>query len=81
MATQTQTVMATAGELLKAAGFGFEHVVSSRVYITDGAAFQDMNRNYSPHFPKDPPARTTFQAAGLVYGARVEIEAIATVND
>ncbi|MGE0462767.1 MAG: RidA family protein [Vicinamibacterales bacterium] len=59
MATQTQTVMATAGELLKAAGFGFEHVVASRVYITDGAAFQDMNRNYSPHFPKDPPARAT----------------------
>lgn len=59
MATQTQTVMATAGELLGAAGFGFEHVVSSRVYIADGAAFQDMNRNYSPHFPKDPPARAT----------------------
>jgi len=59
MATQTQTVMATAGDLLKAAGFGFEHVVSSRVYITDVAAFQDMNRNYSPHFPKDPPARAT----------------------
>ena len=29
--------MANAGELLKAAGFGFEHVVANRVYITDGA--------------------------------------------
>ncbi|HEX9686526.1 MAG TPA: RidA family protein [Burkholderiales bacterium] len=28
---------------------------------------------------KVPPARTTFQAAGLVAGARVEINAIATV--
>ena len=37
MATQTKAVMATAGELLKAAGFGFEHVVASRVYITDTA--------------------------------------------
>lgn len=59
MATQTKAVMGTAGELLKAAGFGFEHVVASRVYITDVAAFQDMNRNYSPAFPKDPPARAT----------------------
>ncbi|MDH4065951.1 MAG: Rid family hydrolase, partial [Acidobacteriota bacterium] len=59
MATQTKAVMGTAGELLKAAGFGFEHVVSSRVYITDVAAFQDMNRNYTPAFPKDPPARAT----------------------
>lgn len=59
MATQTKAVMATAGELLKAAGFGFEHVVSSRVFITDVADFQAMNQNYTPSFPKDPPARAT----------------------
>jgi len=38
-----------------------------------------MNEVFSAYFPTDPPARTTFQAAGLVAGARVEIEAIATV--
>jgi 2-iminobutanoate/2-iminopropanoate deaminase len=59
MATQTKAVMATTGELLKAAGFGFEHVVSSRIYVTDVASFQDMNQNYVPHFPTDPPARAT----------------------
>jgi enamine deaminase RidA (YjgF/YER057c/UK114 family) len=37
-----------------------------------------MNEVFSGYFPKDPPARTTFQAAGLVAGARVEIEAIAS---
>jgi len=31
----------------------------------------------SSYFPKDPPARTTFQAAGLVAGARVEVKATA----
>ena len=64
MAAQTKAVMATASELLKAAGFGFEHVVSSRVYITDVADFQTMNQNYTPNFPKDPPARATV-VAGL----------------
>jgi 2-iminobutanoate/2-iminopropanoate deaminase len=64
MATQTKAVMATAGELLKAAGFGFEHVVASRVYITDTNDFQMMNQNYAPAFPKDPPARATV-VAGL----------------
>ena len=59
VASQTSTVMATAGELLKAAGFGFEHVVSSRVYLTDGTKFQDMNKAYASHFPKDPPGRAT----------------------
>jgi 2-iminobutanoate/2-iminopropanoate deaminase len=38
-----------------------------------------MNEVFSSYFPKDPPARTTFQAAGLIANARVEIEAIATV--
>jgi 2-iminobutanoate/2-iminopropanoate deaminase len=59
VSAQTKTVMATAGELLKSAGFGFEHVVSSRVYITDVTKFQDMNAAYSPNFPTDPPARAT----------------------
>jgi 2-iminobutanoate/2-iminopropanoate deaminase len=59
MATQTQAVMKTAGELLKAAGFGFEHVVQSKVFITDNADFQAMNKNYVPYFPKDPPTRAT----------------------
>lgn len=59
MTTQVRTIMANAGELLKAAGFGFEHVVSSRVYITDGTKFQEMNKAYIPNFPTDPPARAT----------------------
>ena len=59
MATQTQAVMKTAGELLKAAGFGFEHVVQSKVFIADNADFQAMNENYVPHFPKDPLTRAT----------------------
>jgi 2-iminobutanoate/2-iminopropanoate deaminase len=59
MTTQVNAIMANAGELLKAAGFGFEHVVANRVYITDGAEFQTMNKAYIPHFPKDPPARAT----------------------
>jgi enamine deaminase RidA (YjgF/YER057c/UK114 family) len=34
------------------------------VYITDVADFQTMNQNYTPSFPKDPPARATV-VAGL----------------
>lgn len=36
-----------------------------------------MNQVSCEYFRADPSARTTFQAAGLVGGARVEIEAIA----
>jgi enamine deaminase RidA (YjgF/YER057c/UK114 family) len=73
---QTKTIMASAGELLKAAGFGFEHVVASRVYITDGTKFQEMNAAYVSNFPKDPPARATV-IAGLP-GPQYQVEVTMT---
>ena len=72
MGAQTKTIFANAAELLKAAGFGFEHVVASRVYITDGTKFQDMNAAYVVNFPKDPPARATV-IAGLP-GPQYQVE-------
>jgi 2-iminobutanoate/2-iminopropanoate deaminase len=34
-------------------------VVASRVYITDGTKFQEMNKTYVTYFTKQPPARAT----------------------
>lgn len=78
MAAQTRAVMHNAGELLKAAGFTFEHVVASRVYITDGAAFQAMNGAYRESFPKDPPARATVVAGlpGAPYQVEITLTAV-----
>jgi len=78
MTTQVKTIMANAAELLKAAGFGLEHVVANRVYITDGAMFQEMNKAYIPNFPKDPPARATV-ICGLP-GAQYKVEITMTAN-
>jgi Putative translation initiation inhibitor, yjgF family len=47
--------------VLKAAGSASD-VVASRVYISDQAAFQDMNKVYQTYFPTDPPARATVKA-------------------
>jgi aminoacrylate peracid reductase len=57
--TQTKTVLDNAGQILKAGGFGLDNVVSSRVFITDGTKFQEMNKAYQGYFPKAPPARAT----------------------
>lgn len=48
------------------------------IYMADLGELLAMNEVFSGYFPTEPPARTTFQAAGLVAGARIEIEAIAT---
>lgn len=61
-ATQVKTAMDNAGEILKAAGFGFGDVVAVRNYISDVKHFADMNRVYQGYFPKDPPARATVVA-------------------
>ncbi len=78
MTTQMNTIMANAAELLKAAGFGLEHVVANRVYITDGTKFGEMNKAYVPHFPKDPPTRATV-IVGLP-GPQYQVEITMTAN-
>src|SRR6185503_4086989 len=50
MATQTKAVMENAAVVLKAAGMTFADVVSARMYISDNAAFQDMNKVYQTYF-------------------------------
>ena len=59
MTTQTRTVLDNARQILTAAGFTTDHVVSSRIYIADVARFQDMNAVYRTFFQQEPPARAT----------------------
>lgn len=73
MATQAKTVLANAGEILKAAGMSYDNVVSSRVFITDGAEFQQMNKVYTSYFTTDPPARATVIAPLMGPQYKVEI--------
>jgi 2-iminobutanoate/2-iminopropanoate deaminase len=62
MATQTKAVLDNGAAVLKAAGMSYTDVVASRIYISDQAAFQDMNTVYRTYFPTDPPARATVKA-------------------
>ncbi|OLC49945.1 MAG: hypothetical protein AUH43_06395 [Acidobacteria bacterium 13_1_40CM_65_14] len=77
MATQTKAVMENGAVVLKAAGMSFADLVSSRVYIADSAAFQDMNNVYRTYFPTDPPARATVKAALVAPDYIVEVTMIA----
>ena len=78
MATQTKTVLDNAAQVLKAAGFTFDNVVSSRVFITDQTKFQDMNKVYQTYFPKEPPARATVVAP--LAGPQYQVEVTLTAN-
>lgn len=78
-AEQTEQVLRNLRGVLEAAGTSLERVVKTTVFLADMAEFQEFNEVYARHFPQEPPARSTVQAAGLPRAARVEIEAIALV--
>ena len=75
---ETRQVCENLKAILEAAGTSLGKVAKVTIYMADLTELMKMNEVFSEYFPKDPPARTTFQAGGLIAGARVEIEAIAT---
>lgn len=76
---ETRQVCENLKAVLEAAGSSLEKVVKVTIYLADIKELMDMNTVFNQYFPEEPPARTTFQCVALVGGARVEIEAIATV--
>ncbi len=59
-----------------AAGTTLAQAVRLTVYMTDLAAFAEVNEVYGTFFDAEPPARVTVGVAQLPKGAQVEIDAI-----
>ena len=78
MTTQTKTVLDNARDIRAQAGMTFDNVVSSRVYITDGTKFQEMNKTYTTYFTKEPPARATVIAP--LMGPQYQVEITLTAS-
>ena len=74
---QTDRVLQNLLAILREAKMGPENVVKATVYLADMADFPKMNEVYARHLGKQPPARTTIQAAGLPRGVKIEIDVIA----
>jgi len=70
-------VMENIGHILKAAGFGYENVVKSNIYLKDMNDFAIVNEVYGQFFTSEPPARETVQVARLPKDVNVEISVIA----
>lgn len=81
VAQQTRTILENATALLATAGLTLEHVVSSRVFISDASLFAQMNEVYRTFFPKNPPARATAVTPLVTPDYLVEITLVATTGD
>jgi 2-iminobutanoate/2-iminopropanoate deaminase len=76
---QTHQVFKNIGEILKAAGASFDHVVSAGVFLADMNDFGKMNEVYATYFSSPAPARATIQVARLPKDCLVEIQVTAVV--
>jgi 2-iminobutanoate/2-iminopropanoate deaminase len=80
IAAQTHRIFQNIGEILKAGGASFEHVVRTTVFLADMNDFAAMNDAYGTFFSSPFPARATVQVSRLPKDARIEIDVIASVE-
>ncbi len=63
--------------ILQEAGYGFENVVKTTVYLTDMSDFAVMNEVYSQFYVEPFPARVAYAVAALPKAALAEVDVIA----
>jgi 2-iminobutanoate/2-iminopropanoate deaminase len=73
---ETRAVMENIAAVLDAAGLTMASVIKTTIFVTDFDDYGAVNEVYAEYF-ETPPARSTVKVAGLLKGARVEIEALA----
>ena len=76
---ESRQVMRNMQAVLEEAGFGFEHLVSATVYLTDINKLDTFDAVWQEFFP-DPqayPSRAVVEVSALVLGIQLEISAIA----
>ena len=66
--------------ILKAAGSSLDRVVRTQIEFVSESDLDSMNRIYGERFHEPLPARTSFGAAFLWKGAKVQIDCVAAVD-
>jgi reactive intermediate/imine deaminase len=78
---ETKQVMENIQGALDRYGSDFDHVVKCTVMLLEIKEWAAMNEVYRTYFvPDRMPARSAFATNGLAFGARVEIECLATIR-
>jgi 2-iminobutanoate/2-iminopropanoate deaminase len=76
---ETKQALENIKAVLETNGSDMNHIVKCTVILADINDFATMNEVYKTYFKDNFPARTTF-SAGLVAGAKIEIEATAVIK-
>lgn len=79
VAIQARRCLENLDAVARAAGTMLARAVRITIYMTDLAAFAEVNEVCAEFFAADPPARATVGVVALPRGAAVEIDAIVAI--
>ena len=77
IADEATQVMHNLKAVLTTAGYGFEHVMKTTIFLSDMSLFTQVNEVYGSFFSGGYPARETVAVKGLPRNVNVEISMIA----
>jgi len=80
VAAQAEAALGHLRSILEAAGSGLDQLAKVTVFLADIGDWPAVNEVYARIVPEPFPARSAFAVKDLPKGARVEIEAVATVR-
>lgn len=78
---QTEQVLRNVFGILRAAGSDVNRVIKTTVYVSDIGLWDRVNAVYSRLFGEHRPARAVVPTRNLHFGAQIEVEAIAALNE
>ncbi len=80
VSAQAEAALGHLRSILEAAGSGLDQLAKVTVFLADIGDWPAVNEVYARIVPEPFPARSAFAVKDLPKGARVEIEAVATVR-
>ncbi len=80
IADQARQALTNLKNVIEASGSSMDDVIKVTVYITDMAAFPEVNAVYAEFFSEPYPARSCIGSSALPKGVKIEIDAISRLS-
>ena len=78
--SEISQVLTNLNAVLKSGGSSLKKAVKLTVFLTDLSYFPQVNEVFKEFFPENPPARSAVQVSALPMDAKIEIEAVGSVE-
>ena len=80
IACQARQVFENMKTVLEELNLSMADILKTTVFLTDLSTFGAVNEIYAQYFGPDYPARSCVQVSALPMGAKIEVEAVASVG-